>query len=151
MTEYNYDFEYDALAACVRSAVWGEVKYLSGMSDLYPLEHPLAGHCFVASEAYMVLSDRDLKPEHVTVEVPEPGPLGETAEFSHWYLRDRDTGAVVDLTAEQFTEYPHGDVTIPYDEGRGRGFGTHGACGNRTAMVLDAIAEGTEVLTELTP
>ena len=70
--------------------------------------HPLTGHCYVASEALMHLLGPDSwKPETVSHE-------GTT----HWYLRHRETGRVLDATADQF------DTPVPYAEGRGRGFMT---------------------------
>lgn len=136
-----YHVEGDELATVIRGRLWDDEELLSDPDQLYPLSHPLAGHCFVASEAYMVLSERDLKPMWVTVTVPEPGPTGDETTFSHWFLRDRDTGEVVDLTAEQFTEYEYADVEVPYDEAQGKGFGTRGDYGNRTAKVVEPIAE----------
>lgn len=69
---------------------------------------PLAGHCYVASEALYHAAggaSGPWKPETVRHE----GGV-------HWYLRHRTRGHVLDLTAEQFTAPP------PYAEGRGRGF-----------------------------
>lgn len=101
--------------------------HLRGRDDLlknsvWPLDHPLAGHCYVASEAYFHLTGGydEWYVERTSVHVPKP--LGDMAEFTHWYLRDRETGEVVDLTKEQFTEYQHGDVYIPYDKGTRTGF-----------------------------
>lgn len=68
---------------------------------------PVAGHCYVASEAaFHVLGGRGggWKPETVTHE----GAV-------HWYLRHA-TGQVLDVTAAQFTAPPD------YTQGRGRAF-----------------------------
>lgn len=103
-------------------------EFLRGNDDLlkgdYGGEHPLAGHCYVASQAYHVLSDRETTPETVRID-----------GVTHWYLRDEE-GAVVDLTAEQF------DREVPHDEGTPRGFGVPGGAPcSRTATVIDAVTE----------
>jgi len=51
--------------------------------------HPMAGHCYVASEALYHMTGRRMKPCVIRHE-------GST----HWFLRDGDR--VVDLTADQF-------------------------------------------------
>lgn len=88
---------------------------------MWPLSHPLAGHCYVATEAFYLLTGGDEKWQiervFVEVEVEEPGPLEGVSEFTHWFLRDKQTGSVVDLTSEQFTEYQHCEVKIPYENG----------------------------------
>lgn len=128
----------EVLQGRIRKHLRGRDDLLKNPDDLYPLQHPLAGHCFIASQVYMLLSDRDLTPEQVTVSVPEPGPTGETVEFSHWYLRDAD-GEVVDLTEDQFTSL---GVDIPYDEGRGRGFGIPGGAPcKRASKALEGMGE----------
>lgn len=84
--------------------------------------NPLAGHCYVASEAlYHSLGDRvDWTPCTVRHE----GAV-------HWFLRHRD-GRIADLTAGQF-------LTIPdYSSGRGRGFLTRQPS-KRTQVVLDKL------------
>lgn len=67
--------------------------------------NPIAGHCYVVSEALYHLEQGRYKGCSVKHE-------GHT----HWYLTDRETGAIVDLTAGQF------ETPVPYDRGRGRGF-----------------------------
>lgn len=70
--------------------------------------NPLTGHCYVASEAlYHMLGGNDAGwvPHHVKHE-------GEP----HWYLKHRNTGAILDPTAGQFK------TPVPYDKGRGKGF-----------------------------
>ena len=130
----------DALKQAIRSFVGGNTDLLKNPDRLYPLSHSLAGHCYVASEAYFHLTGGydEWQVERVTVEVPEP--LGGTAEFTHWYLRDRETGQITDLTAEQFTEYERGSVEIPYDEGTATGFMTSEPS-ERAQEVISAIPD----------
>jgi hypothetical protein len=66
--------------------------------------NPVAGMCYVASEALHHIMPHRYKPTHVKVN-----------GASHWYLIEKRTGAVVDLTFSQFD-------TIPYEEGKGKGF-----------------------------
>ncbi len=90
---------------------------LARSPDLLKLEYqlqqstgasPMTGHCYVASEvAYHLLGG----PEGpwVPATVRHEGAV-------HWYLRCRDSGAILDLTADQFA------TPVPYEAGRGRGF-----------------------------
>ena len=70
--------------------------------------HPTVGHCYVVSEAlYHLLGGA------------RAGwvPMNVRHEFvSHWFLRNRDTGEVVDATEEQFR------LDVPRSKARGRGF-----------------------------
>jgi hypothetical protein len=66
--------------------------------------HPLAGHCYVASEALYHLRGRVDTPMHVRHE-----------GASHWFLRTLD-GQVLDVTAAQF------ETPVPYEAARGKGF-----------------------------
>ena len=71
-------------------------------------ENPLAGHCYVASEAlYHKLGGQrsGWVPQFV---VHENSP--------HWFLKHRETGEIVDPTASQFR------TPIPYHLARGKGF-----------------------------
>ena len=79
----------------------------------------LAGHCYVASEAWHHLHPGQFTPHQLHHE-------GE----SHWYLVAKQTGEVVDLTASQF------DTTPDYSQGRGRGFLTRQPS-KRAQIVLD--------------
>lgn len=68
----------------------------------------LTGHCYVASEAlYHMLGGREAGwvPHHVSHE-------GEP----HWYLKHKESGAILDPTAGQFK------TPVPYAQGRGKGF-----------------------------
>lgn len=66
--------------------------------------NPVAGHCYVASEAMHHLTGGRLRPRYVR---HEGAP--------HWFLVDTD-GTVVDPTADQFS------TPVPYEQGRGIGF-----------------------------
>lgn len=67
--------------------------------------NPMAGHCYVASEAYYHLSGEKLTPQVVRLSSKE----------THWFLKD-STGAIIDITKDQFDDPP------PYSRGRGSGF-----------------------------
>jgi len=70
--------------------------------------NPMAGHCYVASEAmYHLLGGvrSGYTPQQINHE-------GE----SHWYLRHKETGKILDPTANQF------ETPVPYEKGRGKGF-----------------------------
>jgi len=66
----------------------------------------LAGHCYVASEAvWWLFENRDWHPEYIRF-----------PQCTHWYLRHRVSGGVLDVTQGQFLKPP------PYETGRGYGF-----------------------------
>jgi hypothetical protein len=91
--------------------------------------HPLAGYCYVASEAYFHLAggkESGLKPMQISHE-----------GVSHWFLlNDRSPtlagSQVIDITAGQFK------TPVPYSDAKGRGFLTKSPS-KRTQRLLDAI------------
>jgi len=90
--------------------------------------HPLAGHCYVASEAYFHLAGAKksgLKPMQISHE-----------GVSHWFLlnsRNSPLGSqIIDITAGQFK------IPVPYSDAKGRGFLTKNPS-KRTQRLLDAI------------
>jgi hypothetical protein len=70
-------------------------------------QHPMAGHCYVASEAiYHLLGGR------------EAGYTPQVIQHeggAHWFLRGAE-GEIIDPTADQFS------TPVPYEQGRGVGF-----------------------------
>jgi len=75
-------------------------------------EHPTFGHCGSATQAaYYMLGGEE------SGYVPQVANLGDGT--THWWLRHRDTGHVIDPTKEQYTS--KGEKP-PYDLGRGCGF-----------------------------
>lgn len=67
----------------------------------------VAGHCYVASEAYYHLlggKDSGLKPMFLKVN-----------NIPHWFLKDSNN-KIIDLTAKQF------NCQIPYENAVGKGF-----------------------------
>ncbi len=86
------------------------------------LVHPLAGHCYVATEAlyHMGAKDEGYRPHVLQVE------LG-----THWFLKDSQ-GAILDPTAAQFPELPD------YQAGRCCGFLTRQPS-RRTRTVMAGI------------
>ena len=67
--------------------------------------NPLAGHCYVACEALYHILGSEWCPCFIQHE-----------DAPHWFLRHRETGAILDPTASQFK------TPVPYHEGRGKGF-----------------------------
>lgn len=87
--------------------------------------NPVAGHCYVASEAiYHQLGGKGAgwTPQSIR---HEGGP--------HWFLKHQD-GTVIDATADQFC------TPVPYDQARGCGFLTRQPSA-RTQAVLDRLAQ----------
>ena len=70
--------------------------------------NPLAGHCYVASEAAWHLlgaASSGWRPTFIRHQ-----------GVSHWYLTSKDSGEIMDITASQFDELPD------YSKGIGKGF-----------------------------
>lgn len=87
----------------------------------------LFGHCYVATEAlyYLWGRDRGYQPYNVR---HEGSP--------HWFLKNEETGDIVDPTAEQF------ETPVPYEKGR-RNLGFYVQLGfkpsKRTQILLNRI------------
>lgn len=89
-------------------------KALGGRDDLLKnpqfaeMAHPLAGHCYVASEVLFHLTGGYDRWYVCRAEVGIHTALGYLP-VTHWYLEDRETGDYVDVTGKQFTGF---DVDI---------------------------------------
>lgn len=86
--------------------------------------HFTTGHCYVASEAFYYMTGAEhgeWEPHHIMHE-----------DESHWYLKNKITGKVVDITAEQFT------TPIFYEHGKRMAFLTD-APSIRCQLLLDRI------------
>lgn len=87
----------------------------------------LAGHCYVASEAL-----------HHMLGGKESGWTPQCIQHeggSHWYLRHRHSGAILDPTASQF------NTPVPYEKGVGKGFLTKDPS-KRAANVIERVRTG---------
>lgn len=120
-------FEYDAYTVSVLRKLIRQNLTPDLLETEYrrePGPHPMSGYCFVATEATQLLFDaanassmfdHHLQLCHVQMEgqrLKQMGYTGYRFQEWHWYLRERDTGRVIDFTADQ---YPRG--AIPYKEG----------------------------------
>lgn len=94
----------------------------------YSSSNLLAGLCYTASEAIYHLSDDPLKPYCVR--------WGSKPHQTHWYLKHRETGQRIDVTASQF---PAVDFVNLYNHEVGKGFLTKGPS-RRARLVLDRIS-----------
>ena len=86
--------------------------------------NPLAGHCYVASEAAWHLlgaASSGWRPTFI-----------KHQGVSHWYLTNKDNDEILDITAGQFDEAPD------YSSGIGKGFLTK-APSKRAATLLKRI------------
>lgn len=114
----------DDLGQLIRSHLWNNDELLKD-EFAGSQTHPLAGHCYVASEAYYHLSHRQ---EDLTV------CRTNVDGVTHWFLED-DTGesvVFIDLTADQF------DQDIPYTERTRTGFLTSEPS-KRAQAVIEAV------------
>jgi hypothetical protein len=82
---------------------------------------PLGGMCYIVSEALFHLEPGKYKPVNVKHEGAQ-----------HWWLQDRETGAIVDVTASQF------ETPVPYEKGVGRGFLTKEPS-RRARIIMEAV------------
>ncbi len=103
----------DSLVTRVLGALSDKDLKPSFLKSRSPECNPLTGHCFVASEAIWELikslesEDYYYTPCHMRkVDFPEFGP--------HWFLKDYNTGHIIDLTAGQFSSTP------PYNDSKVR-------------------------------
>lgn len=117
-------FRHDPLAQAIRAGLHDGL--LKPEWRARPDRRPYAGHCYVATEAYVHLSGgRDA------------GWLGVVVQHeggTHWWAENRLSGARVDLTAEQFRTPP------PYQQGRGCGFqGKPGQPSGRAQQLIKAV------------
>lgn len=69
--------------------------------------HPMAGYCYIASEAYYHLMGGKVA-GFIPCTIKHEG-------VTHWYLKHK-SGRIIDITADQFKVPPD------YSKGRGRGF-----------------------------
>lgn len=86
-------------------------------------ENPMTGHCYVASEVLAHVLGPDWKPCFVR---HEGAP--------HWFLRNQETGKILDATASQFK------TPVPYEQGVGKGFLTKNPSA-RAKVVLNQLAK----------
>ncbi len=78
-------------------------------------DHYTFGLCYAASEALFHLSDKGIS------DMPHYKPcVGRIGDNTHWWLTDRKTGAIEDITATQFKSIKLRNQF--YKAGRGSGF-----------------------------
>lgn len=119
MTEPGIKTEPDKTAEAIREYLAGNDELLKDGMDT---DHPLEGHCYVASEVYFHANGGyDAFDVYMLLDDEQP---------THWFLREKATDTIIDLTQEQFDEQPL------YDEARGTGFLTEEPS-NRAKHVLD--------------
>ena len=114
------DPQHRPLVQQVRSCLTEELR----KKEYRAHPNPVAGHCYVASEAlYHKLGGKSAgwTPQSIR---HEGGP--------HWYLKNQD-GTVIDPTADQFV------TPVPYSQGKGCGFLTRQPSARRQS-VLDQLA-----------
>ena len=94
--------------------------------------NPVAGHCYAAAEAVYHLcggAEAGWVPQVLThATFPDELAPGQT----HWFLKNRITGELVDPTQGQFDSAP------PYGLGRGTGFLTAGPS-RRAAVIIERV------------
>lgn len=98
-----------------------------------PRVHVTEGHCYAASEAlYYLLGGKG------SVLVPQVSSWESNGEkLTHWYLKNSDTGEILDPTVEQFLVKKEAP---PYDKGKGCGFLTKQPS-RRAQKILDMVSK----------
>jgi len=111
--------EPNQTAAAIRDVLWENDKYLNTDKEIGPTNHPLGGHCYLASEVFYELECGDgVRPVFQEVHWYDED-LGSCLSSPHWYLRNFRTDTIIDLTADQFRD---NDIQIDYTQGVGKGF-----------------------------
>jgi hypothetical protein len=96
-------------------------------------DHPTRGHCYIGAEAaFYALGGAAYWQPYVLTSKEWSAALEEGQ--THWFIRHRTTGEVVDPTSAQFK-----GAIIPYDEGRACGFLTSKPS-KRAAIVLKRVS-----------
>lgn len=93
--------------------------------------NPLAGHCYVASEAAWHLlgaASSGWRPTFV-----------KHQGVSHWYLKNKDNGEILDITVGQFGELPD------YSAGIGKGFLTKAPSKRANILINNILRDYTEI------
>lgn len=99
--------------------------------------HSLAGHCYIASEALYHLTGGSTGPwKPMWIRHDD----GDDFDVGHWFLQNRDTGEILDITAAQFKR------PVNYENGRGRGFMTRRPSA-RTQELLRRVEKDHELVT----
>lgn len=110
----------DSLSPDLLKPLWRKIAVTTG--------NRFTGHCYAASEAaYHMLGGADAG--WVPCILTSAGwPEGLRSGQTHWFLRHRETGRVVDPTEEQFS--------VPVDHSAGRGCGFLTSKPSRRAAIL---------------
>jgi len=85
--------------------------------------NPLAGHCYVVAEVLKWHFGARWTPMQIGHE-----------NDSHWFLKNKDTGEILDPTAPQFK------TPVPYKNARGRGFLTK-ELSKRARILLERVQQ----------
>lgn len=94
-------------------------------------DHPLTGHCYIASEAYKQLASV-MYGDDVTVWFIRVGKSSFVNGVPHWFLKHE--GDIIDITAPQFR------TPVPYDQARRKGFLTKYPS-KRAWIVIDRVRD----------
>lgn len=95
--------------------------------------HPLAGHCYVASEAFYHLIEDPWNYKPMVGRLNVKGKV----RCSHWWIEHRGTAEIIDITAVQFTEEQLQEI---YKTGKGCGFLTSSPS-KRAQIVIDRVED----------
>ena len=90
-----------------------------------PNRNKFTGHCYVASETFYHLSDKNLKVYHIKHE-----------NTTHWFLKD-DNNNIIDITKDQFK------TTVPYQNAT-RGFFLTKTPSKRSLKLIDKVINTTK-------
>lgn len=89
-----------------------------------PHRNKFTGHCYVASETYYHLSNKNLKVYHIKHE-----------NTTHWFLKD-DNNNIIDITKDQFKK------PVPYQKAK-RGFFLTKTPSKRSLKLIDKVINTT--------
>jgi len=89
-----------------------------------------SGYCYVATEAFYWMMGGPQSEYYPCVLGHKDWPEGLDKGKTHWFLKNRKTGKVVDITKEQF------DLPIPYNRGISNGMMNYPVGGSKRCRIL---------------
>lgn len=99
--------------------------------------NPMYGHCYHTTQAMFYLLDTDTL---------DPMSAVDWRGDMHWWLRDRDNGFIIDMTADQY--YSIGKEP-PHDKGRvSKWYGWKNRPHKRTLVLIQRLQDGLATISE---
>ena len=120
----------ESLVSKIQSVLTPDI--LKGMWKGDNVDNKFKGHCYAATEAlYWILGGPNSGYDPYVVSNKTYPELLKNEGESHWYLKDKKTGKIIDITKDQF-----GDFNIDYSRGKINGMMNHPVGGSKRAKII---------------